>query len=47
MHLLDVGRGNNVAIGLKAFRRVGSVSDLAGLVAGLDPKGERGTVRMV
>lgn len=37
--LLDVNRGNNVAIGLKAFRRVGDVSELAGLVGGLDPKG--------
>ena len=41
VHLLDVSRGNNVAIGLKAFRRIGGVSDLAGLVGGLDPKGER------
>ncbi|CAM9424601.1 unnamed protein product [Ectocarpus sp. 4 AP-2014] len=36
--LLDVNRGNNVAIGLKAFRRVGDVSELAKLVSGLDPK---------
>ncbi|CBN80077.1 Formin-like 3 [Ectocarpus siliculosus] len=36
--LLDVNRGNNVAIGLKAFRRVGDVSELARLVSGLDPK---------
>lgn len=40
--LLDVNRGNNVAIGLKAFRRVGDVSELAGLVGGLDPKGVLG-----
>lgn len=37
--LLDVSRGNNVAIGLKAFRRVGDVSELARLVGGLDPEG--------
>ncbi|CAM9497960.1 unnamed protein product, partial [Ectocarpus sp. 12 AP-2014] len=36
--LLDVNRGNNVAIGLKAFRRVGDVSELAKLVSKLDPK---------
>ncbi|CAM9158805.1 unnamed protein product, partial [Ectocarpus sp. 13 AM-2016] len=36
--LLDVNRGNNVAIGLKAFRRVGDVSELAKLVSGLDPQ---------
>eukprot|EP00903_Cladosiphon_okamuranus_P016298 g15030.t1 len=36
--LLDVNRGNNVAIGLKAFRRVGDVTELARLVGGLDPE---------
>lgn len=45
--LLDVNRGNNVAIGLQAFRRVGDVSELARLVGGLDPEGEYAWVCMV
>lgn len=40
VQLLDVSRGNNVAIGLKSFKRVGGLSELASLVAGLDPEGE-------
>lgn len=40
MYLLEVSRGNNVAIGLKAFKREGGVSELARLVGGLDPDGE-------
>ncbi|CAM9730057.1 unnamed protein product, partial [Discosporangium mesarthrocarpum] len=37
MQLLDVSRGNNVAIGLKALKRVGGAEDVASVVATLDP----------
>lgn len=39
VHLLEGSRGNNVAIGLKAFRRLGGLPELAGLVGNLDPEG--------
>lgn len=38
--LLDVARGNNVAIGLKSFKLSGGVTELANLINALDPKGE-------
>ena len=39
VQLLDVSRGNNVAIGLKAFRKIGFL-ELAGVIGALDPGGE-------
>lgn len=38
--LLDVGRGNNVAIGLKSFKLAGGVTELADVIGTMDPKGE-------
>lgn len=40
VQLLDVGRGNNVAIGLKSFKMAGGVRELANVIRRLDPNGE-------
>lgn len=40
VQLLDVARGNNVAIALKSCKIVGGPTELAKAIEGLDPKGE-------